>query len=330
MEIEASWNGEEVRARGNPQVDTGRGKDRMVRKWLRVGWMVIWIFWLQERTGWPEAFEAPGLGARAFAMGGAFIGLADDWTAIYWNPAGLARLPGLHAGFNLFSPRFNDYDGDSVHNFDPENFRLQQGDVFPRLHRSEPSRFNEKWSHNFAMNPSFAVILGSGPDPESVEGWTLATGVYFPIGNLLAWDDRVRDPATRAWITADWQGTDWSPMRAKLHFEKPGRRGLLPLRGDPHWKRSSRLRFGTEYGLSPRWRLRAGYFYNSPSLPDEASSLTTIVDVPLHTFSLGGSREWGNWTWDFALAYRFGGRDVGGVKHHFDALFTMLSFGWHF
>ncbi len=33
-----------------------------------------------------------GLGARAVAMGGAFVGLADDYTAVYWNPAGLAQL----------------------------------------------------------------------------------------------------------------------------------------------------------------------------------------------------------------------------------------------
>ena len=33
-----------------------------------------------------------GLGARAFGMGGAFVGLADDSTAAYWNPAGLIQL----------------------------------------------------------------------------------------------------------------------------------------------------------------------------------------------------------------------------------------------
>ncbi len=31
-----------------------------------------------------------GLGARAASMGGAFVGLADDFTAVFWNPAGLA------------------------------------------------------------------------------------------------------------------------------------------------------------------------------------------------------------------------------------------------
>ena len=33
-----------------------------------------------------------GIGSRAVAMGGAFGGLADDITAMYWNPAGLAQL----------------------------------------------------------------------------------------------------------------------------------------------------------------------------------------------------------------------------------------------
>ncbi|MBI5836599.1 MAG: PorV/PorQ family protein [Candidatus Eisenbacteria bacterium] len=33
-----------------------------------------------------------GVGARALGMGGAFVGLSDDATAMYWNPAGLGFL----------------------------------------------------------------------------------------------------------------------------------------------------------------------------------------------------------------------------------------------
>ena len=33
-----------------------------------------------------------GVGARALGMGGAFVGLADDASAGYWNPAGLAFM----------------------------------------------------------------------------------------------------------------------------------------------------------------------------------------------------------------------------------------------
>lgn len=41
-------------------------------------------------TGLP--FLKIGVGAKACAMGEAFAGIADDATAIYWNPAGLAQL----------------------------------------------------------------------------------------------------------------------------------------------------------------------------------------------------------------------------------------------
>jgi long-subunit fatty acid transport protein len=34
-----------------------------------------------------------GVGARALGMGNAFTGVASDFSAIYWNPAGLAQLP---------------------------------------------------------------------------------------------------------------------------------------------------------------------------------------------------------------------------------------------
>jgi hypothetical protein len=37
-------------------------------------------------------FIALGVGGRALAMGGAFVAVANDVTAGYWNPAGLARI----------------------------------------------------------------------------------------------------------------------------------------------------------------------------------------------------------------------------------------------
>jgi len=40
-----------------------------------------------------------GLGAKAVAMGGAFVGLADDFTAVFWNPAGIAQFDKKYIGF---------------------------------------------------------------------------------------------------------------------------------------------------------------------------------------------------------------------------------------
>jgi len=36
-----------------------------------------------------------GVGARAEALGGAFVAVADDPSALYWNPAGIARFPSI-------------------------------------------------------------------------------------------------------------------------------------------------------------------------------------------------------------------------------------------
>ena len=38
------------------------------------------------------SFLEIGVGSRAVGMGGAFVAMADDVTALYWNPAGIARL----------------------------------------------------------------------------------------------------------------------------------------------------------------------------------------------------------------------------------------------
>ncbi|HYQ89839.1 MAG TPA: PorV/PorQ family protein [Candidatus Binatia bacterium] len=43
-------------------------------------------------TPYAGEFLRVGVGARALGMGSAFVGLADDGTAAYWNPAGLATL----------------------------------------------------------------------------------------------------------------------------------------------------------------------------------------------------------------------------------------------
>lgn len=41
-----------------------------------------------------------GQGARATGMGSAFVGVADDPSSIYWNPAGIAKLQGVGVVFD--------------------------------------------------------------------------------------------------------------------------------------------------------------------------------------------------------------------------------------
>ena len=48
-----------------------------------------------------DAFDGRLVGARAISMGGAFVGIADNADATFWNPAGLVYIPR-----NLFSATF--------------------------------------------------------------------------------------------------------------------------------------------------------------------------------------------------------------------------------
>lgn len=53
--------------------------------------MVVSSIALADGFGAFSGFKS-GIGARALAMGGAFVAVADDATAVYWNPAGLAQV----------------------------------------------------------------------------------------------------------------------------------------------------------------------------------------------------------------------------------------------
>lgn len=41
---------------------------------------------------YPNGFNLNSNGTKAISMGGAFIGLADDYSAVFWNPAGLTQM----------------------------------------------------------------------------------------------------------------------------------------------------------------------------------------------------------------------------------------------
>jgi hypothetical protein len=63
------------------------------------------------------AFLQIGVGARAQSMGAAFVSLANDANAMYWNPAGISRLGQIEATFShtnwLADTKF-DYAGFTV------------------------------------------------------------------------------------------------------------------------------------------------------------------------------------------------------------------------
>src|SRR5882672_6373103 len=60
-----------------------------------VSWLLMFLFFSFVSSAFASGLSKPVLiGPKAIGMGGAFVGVADDPTAIYHNPAGITQLKG--------------------------------------------------------------------------------------------------------------------------------------------------------------------------------------------------------------------------------------------
>lgn len=124
-------------------------------------------------TAYAGGFDIPDNGAQALGRGAAFVAKADDSTAIYYNPAGLARQRGtrVYAGGNLY-----------LHSFE-----FQRSGSFP----DDPNDPATPWGQrpfpvvNNAAGPFFAPFLAASTDFASLDRLTIAVGAFGPpiIGN---------------------------------------------------------------------------------------------------------------------------------------------------
>ena len=67
----------------------------MRKRFLFILILSVCVFLSQQLLA--QSFTLNGNGARAAGMGNAFVGLADDATAISWNAAGLTQLYSMEA-----------------------------------------------------------------------------------------------------------------------------------------------------------------------------------------------------------------------------------------
>jgi hypothetical protein len=90
---------------GGPRLQETMQGDKTMRKGLSILLAIAVAAGLEAKqvmkTGTTAAtFLKVDVGARGVGMGGAFVSMAEDATAMYWNPAGLARVKGNEAVFS--------------------------------------------------------------------------------------------------------------------------------------------------------------------------------------------------------------------------------------
>jgi long-chain fatty acid transport protein len=158
-----------------------------------------------------SGFQINEHGAKAMAMAGAFTGLANDASAVYFNPAGITQLNGTYisAGTTLILPmsKFNGIEGAQIPGllepaqeyemesqvFTPINFYLTQqitDELFVGLSVNNPYGLGTKWDDQWAgryiavdtelRTFFFNLVLAY----KLTENLSLSGGVVYAMGDV--------------------------------------------------------------------------------------------------------------------------------------------------
>jgi long-subunit fatty acid transport protein len=132
-------------------------------------------------------FNNPG--ARSTAMGGAFIGLADDATAAYANPAGLTILtePEISAEF-----KYGDYTNRVPQETDTEDFSDTNHSVsfLSLAHPTEKANITVYRHHLVNIKTEFDILEEIDHRDEvelDLDVVTLGLGVGFKVSDTFSW-----------------------------------------------------------------------------------------------------------------------------------------------
>ncbi len=138
----------------------------MVKKSL----LVFLALTLTAAVAYGGGLALSGVGSKAIGMGGAFRGLADNWSAAYWNPAGLAQLS--ESEFNLMAITINPFP-----EYTPD---IRYGSYEVGYKNGEVRYPNDKT--NFAPNFSGFYKMSTRQD------LTFGVAVFIPYALGSEWD----------------------------------------------------------------------------------------------------------------------------------------------
>jgi hypothetical protein len=124
-----------------------------------------------------------GYGAAALGIGGAFVSVANDLSAIYWNPAGLTQLPGLQLYVDYRHQ--GDSDEDFASEVTSQSFNSKQ-------------RFSLSGNQIQALSVSYAFR-----NP----GFTIVPAFAFQRLSIFSPQRVLKEPAETQFSTLDITGT---------------------------------------------------------------------------------------------------------------------------
>lgn len=254
----------------------------------------------EERAGTTVLqFLKIGVGARAEGMGQAFVGVADDATALYWNPAGLARLEGSHATFNRlkwpaeigydyagFTHRLNDrwalglaYGQLSTDEMAVTTETHPDGDgrTFTFVDQALQLSAAMRLSYQFSFGLSMKYVREDIADVK-MDGWLMDLGTYYDTGwrdltvavALVNFGPQFRPSGTAVVASTgrEQEYEDFSPptifrLGGSMSLYRTERQRLIgALQVNHPVDNLESYNFGGEYGWDDFAFVRAGWKFN--------------------------------------------------------------------
>jgi long-chain fatty acid transport protein len=174
--------------------------------------LAVWIFALAVLT--PQVrgngFNLNGLGSRATAMGGAYVALADDFSAVYWNPAGAAGFKNQVLGFYLT-------------------------DLLPR----------NKYRLDVPTSSGSSTLVDARSKMTHYLGGMLA--YYRPVSDRLVVGFGVYTPSG---VGANWNGAAFAPVSAGGTYDWSSKIGLVSISPLIAYRISDAISVGATFNLN--------------------------------------------------------------------------------
>jgi len=154
--------------------------------------------------GFQFQFTAPG--ARAMAMGGAFIALADDTSAAFFNPAGLVNLDKLQftAEFKMDSPKtlraagWNFFTTGTMTEFSDDivspsfgSFAFPFGNITAAISVTNTISYYEEFTLEARLLPGTSDVLNPIKGMLELDGYTFALSVALRLNDFWAFGTSV-------------------------------------------------------------------------------------------------------------------------------------------
>lgn len=181
-----------------------------MKKGKKLSVVLMTLAFLSSMT-FANGLNLNSMGARAIAMGGAFVGLADDYSAVFWNPAGIAQ-------------------------FKQKTFGFSGDDIIP----------SGTYKFDF-VHPVYGTAINV--DAKSVTKHYLAgiAAYYHPVSENLVAGIAVYTPSG---LGAEWAGTDFAPLSYGTAYEWMSKIGVVTVSPVLAYKISEQVYIGATLNIN--------------------------------------------------------------------------------